>query len=327
MSQIGDVITEEIRLRWPKNISKVGKPNYKGIVDWLDRGVYGWSQNPSGILPLLDVSTTSDDLSQAFAAEIGRFSSAAYESLLYSAPPLNESKSLAWSLIRYYYAAFYSAHALHRIVGQALTYIPKVSVDRLNAVSGQYFGVAPKFSSGLYFLKRCSSLGNQFELELISGGGGSHEDMWERFLKLLKILEDSIILNQGQLSASADALDVIKNLRIGLCFGGKNNGSWLSVIRNSINYKHDHGLWYPYSLSKEDSRKLVEKMGQWKSTSQNDFMGRLGSHSLHNFVDLVNMLARILLISLRDISKRSIGTVRNFVDLQPLRLLKTQKIL
>ena len=80
-----------------------------------------------------------------------------------------------------------------------------------------------------------------------SGNGGSHEEMWKLFLALVVDLEGQLILTQGQSQDALTAVEVLTELRKQLCRRGRNNGAWLSSIRNDLNYRHEHALWYAHS--------------------------------------------------------------------------------
>jgi hypothetical protein len=180
---------------------------------------------------------------------------------------------------------------------------------------------------GVHLLKREAGVEGIVSLTNVShGSNGSHEDMWKQFLKLLVEIEDVIVLSQGQLSVAQDAVDVSKTLRMQLCNRGKGNGSWPSMIRNAVNYRHDYGIWYPYNRAERDCLTLTTRMGRWIPDNPYGFVMDTSTDELINFADICNVIAQLLTASLRDISKRSPKARRSFVDQKPFKLLRHREI-
>ncbi len=326
MEHIGSIFADGIRSKWVPGLNNIVTPKSEGVSSWLAKGDYIWLPSSSDQV-MLDVGRLYSGLADAFASEISRFSCAAYESLLDAVPPPERSRSLAWALVRHYYAIFYCAHALLRIAGISLTYMSSETAHILNEIGGQYLGVSPQLKSGLWLLRRETGMEGIVSLRKVShGSGGSHEDMWTQFLKLLVEIENSIILSQGQLPIAQSAVDISKSLRKQLCKQGKGNGSWPSTFRNAVNYKHDYGIWYPYNRAERDCTTLTTRMRRWVPDNPSGFAIDTSRDELVNFADICNVIAQLLTASLRDISKRSPGVRQSFVDRQPFKFLRHWQI-
>lgn len=321
-----EVFADGVRPRWAPGLNAVGIPKFKSVASWLETGTYGWLPSTQGS-GSLDLRGSVTDFTSALASEITRFSCAAYESLLDSGPPAAASRSLGWTLVRHYYATFYSAHALLRLAGTSLTYLSASVVTDLNKVAGQYLGVSPQLVSGLYLVGVDSANRNVVNLKLISSSkGGSHEEMWSHFLQLLADVENSILLSQGQIPGAIQAVKVSTLLRKSLCSQGKNNGAWPSSVRNSVNYRHDYGVWYPYSKSAKQAEDLLKRMKNWSQLDGSGVLIGSATDDLGKFVDICNVVTHFMTSALKDVAKRATASGKSFVDRYPFKLLRLRQV-
>lgn len=325
MSDIGAAFADGLRLKWMLGLNEVSKPRHASVAEWLSTGTYGWLP-PVGPRSRLDITGVSMAYSEALASEISRFSCAAYESLLDAVNKESPTRSLGWPLVRHYYATFYCAHALLRINGISLTYLSADIANKLNKIGGQYLGISPQLSGGLYLIQRDSVHPQTLLLEKLGNGGGSHEDMWKRFLVFLTDTENAIISSQGTVPAAMNAVRVSTELRAHLCRHGRNDGAWPSSVRNAINYRQDFGVWYPYERSAAAASALTKRMGRWIPADPLAFDIGQGGDDLACFVDLCKVVAQILTAALKDISARSPRASRSFVDLHAFKLLRQRQI-
>lgn len=326
MAEVGDLFADLLRLRWVSGLNKVMTPNAGGVESWLVTGAYSWLPSPTGQLQL-DVSTNTDSLAASIASEVSRFSCAAYESLLDAEPGVHTDRALSWALVRHYYATFYAAHALLRIAGQSVTMISPQTASKLNAVGGQYFGMSPGMTTGLHLIRIDPQNSSLVSIKKIGGGsGGSHEELWKLFLALVVEIEGQLILTQGQSQDALLAVQTLTELRRQLCRRGKNNGAWLSSVRNDLNYRHEHGVWYPYRLTEKAATSLVVRMQRWLPTAANGYEIGKASDELGCFVDSCNVMTRLLTAALFDLSKRATKTRSSFVDRQPFKLLRLRNV-
>lgn len=326
MAEVGELFADLLRLRWVNGLNKVMTPTLVGVESWLTSGAFSWLPSPAGEV-LLDVSNNTDSLAEAIASEVSRFSCATYESLLDAEPGLHADRALGWALVRYYYATFYAAHALLRISGQSVTMISPQTASKLNIIGGQYFGISPGVTTGLHLVRVDPHNRSRVSIRKIGGGGGgSHEEMWKLFLDLVMELEGQLILTQGQSQDALHAVQTLTDLRKQLCRRGKNNGSWLSSVRNDLNYRHDHGVWYPYKVTSKVATSLITRMQRWLPGAVDGYeIGRV-SDELGCFVDSCNVMTRLLTAALSDLSMRSTKTRYSFVDRQPFKLLRLRNV-
>jgi hypothetical protein len=143
--------SEALRRHWLPNIQTVvGRPQ-KGFGPYLLDQNYQVYNRPTAQRVELFFSDASPVLS-AFAFDITRFASAAVESVVDTRQNPVFNKSTAWLLIRSYYAAFFAAHAISRMLGISFT---RFETTHCNSV----LKVARLFHASFYLLiLKCTSM-------------------------------------------------------------------------------------------------------------------------------------------------------------------------
>lgn len=317
--------SDGMRPKWPPGLQNVQMPLFKSVEEWLLKGTYTWLSSIPNLVEL-SLPVAQSGLTQALAGEISRFSSASYESFLDAGPTGPSTKALGWQIVRHYYAAFYSAHALMRIAGTSLFFLSPDAANTLNRVGGQYLGMSPQLGSGLYSIRRDAAQPSTIRLEKLSSGGGSHEDMWKLMLALLIDLETSIILMQGPIPSALKAIGISSSLRAKLCQKGKTNGAWPSAVRNAVNYRHDLAVWYPYGQRQTFYDTITLRLSRWKPGDLHGFDISPSSTELNSFAEICNVLSHILTATLKDIASRSPDARKSFVDRVAFKLLRERAI-
>jgi hypothetical protein len=326
MAEVGEFFADSLRSRWVDGLNKVMTPTLPGVESWLLAGAYSWLPSPAGEVRL-DISRDTGSLANAIASEVARFSCAAYESLLDAIPGTHTNRSLGWALVRSYYATFYAAHALLRISGQSVTMVSQHTATTMNAIGVQYLGVSPNIKSGLHLARTDPKCRTRVLLtSLGANNGGSHEQMWKLFLKLVLDQESQLILTQGQSHDALHAVQVLTELRKQLCRSGNSNGAWLSSVRNDLNYRHGRGVWYPYFITGNTATALITRMHRWMPTAADGYEIGKVSDDLACFIDSCNVMTQLLTAALRDLSRRATKTRSSFVDRQPFRLLRLRSV-
>lgn len=134
-------------------------------------------------------------MTSALASDCGRFSCAAFQSVVTIAPDMEDRDAFAWALIKLYYAAFYAGHALIRTLGEGCSFFYKVHTDRIASVADAT-GMAPPFrvDSGLYHcvLESDASIAT-FTRTAAGSSGGSHEAFWFVFGNKMKATSEAIL--------------------------------------------------------------------------------------------------------------------------------------
>ena len=261
-------ISDAIRPFWLPRIQTVTGRPIKGLHGFLlDRQYQIYTAPTAGRVELSCADL--NPLLKAFAFDITRFASAAIESIADVRPDSVFPKSTAWLMIRTYYAAFFSAHALSRMLGVSYTRFEGNHTASIYKVADLFLSspamVIPRLNSGQY---RCEVdyANNIVRCELLTSNasGGYHEVFWTSFVKLLKQLSNNLLsattgTPEANLRAS-EALDALTNI---LETSGE-PGSWLSKVRNAINYQQALGCWFPYSDPKEKVGHTFARAEKWQ---------------------------------------------------------------
>jgi hypothetical protein len=114
------IIEDISRPFWLMGLNQVSGPKLKGIGGWIcdeEYQVYTPVTRTSFVLSFGD----GESLLDAFAGDINRIGSASFESAVGIVRTNPLRKSTAWLIIKTYYSAFFSAHALLRMFGERRT--------------------------------------------------------------------------------------------------------------------------------------------------------------------------------------------------------------
>lgn len=266
---------------------------------------------------------------KAFAFDITRFTTAAIESMADEPGHAALPKSTAWLLIRSYYAAFFAAHAITRMLGVSYTRFEQKHCNAIWKIANLFAQSAgnpppPKLSGGLY---KCEILSTKKAVAcslLGDNGGGSHEIFWASFQSLMKSSSDALLVSKIGVPennlAAAEAIDVlwtVMNIR------GK-QGAWLSVMRNEINYQHALGCWYPYSNPSEKSSYTVDRAKQWLADVPNIGLA-VGGADIQRFQGAALFLVSLCREMAIDMASRAPAGGSSFHSVGVLAMLKLLK--
>jgi hypothetical protein len=174
-------------------------------------------------------------------------------------------KSISWLLIKQYYSAFYSAHLILRILGVSLSQFDPDGIKKVKFIANLYGSLNNINIQGGYYLVDYSQNSKKILCKKINVNedGGSHVALWKIFGEKIKFIStDSLSKSTStEIQIFTKQLEELTN---NLSFLGSNNYSWLSRIRNDLNYKHLYGVWHPYSLNKKDLNFIIRNNGAWK---------------------------------------------------------------
>lgn len=259
------IVSDGLRPFWlPRIQSVVGRPQ-KGFAEFILDQTFQIYNTPTTRKAELSVADTTDVL-RAFAFDITRFLTASIETVAEDPTHAKLPKSTAWLLIRSYYAAFFAAHGIARMLGVTYTRFDSRHSKSVNEIAALFAGsdqVPPRIQNGLY---RCEVIENTKTIvcELLGDtGGGSHEAFWSSFAALLREKSDALLASSAGLpesnQAAAQSLDELLDVlnKRGL------QGTWLSFTRNAINYQQAMGCWFPYTNAAEKSLSTIARAEKW----------------------------------------------------------------
>jgi hypothetical protein len=237
---------------------------------------------------------------QYFAHEADRFASASFESLLTGAKNMAYPRSTAWLLIRGYYAAFFSVHALMRLHGWACTRLTSANLKEINNGLSIFFPGSERLGAGLYLLKSESG-GRELRCQhLDSSIGGTHEILWSLLRGYLDEVSNIVLANpspDGQVLVVAiyDFLKLVDG------YGGP---KWFATVRNRLNYGHEYGAWFPYIKSTCDYDRVHAVFASWTSSPEMT-LAIGGKDELIRFASACTFLVSACCATIRDLTYRS----------------------
>lgn len=258
------VIDDAIRQFWIPGLNSISGKTEDGFADWVIKQGYQIFTSIQKDECTLEVSDEKN-LLMAFAFDCNRMAVAAFESMHL----INRSellpRSTAWLIIQSYYAAFFAAHSILRILGISCSQLEKKQTNKIDEIA-KLFGVdnGIQLSKGYYY---CLYDHNDKKItckNLKSSSGGTHEAFWDVFCKEMNKLSNSLLSSdQIPVQSQSVAAQLDEMCRI-LCHEGKNGGNWLSYVRNTVNYKHELGSWFPYkNISKTLIADLYGNHNTW----------------------------------------------------------------
>jgi hypothetical protein len=171
------------------------------------------------------------------------------------------SNLTAWRVIQAYYAAYFSAHAVLRFFGRSFSHLESGHCDFLKDRCFTEAGYSPVLPSTYYLLVFSPNTQN---LEFVKHGE-SHKDLWKCFEGLVReISNDALTLTASDVRRR-ELSKTFSDLADALCLRGRHPaGNWLSVVRNEVNYKSQHGAWFPFSKTTPTFANLMLKVKDWR---------------------------------------------------------------
>lgn len=227
------------------NLIRVGKTASGDFREWLKTGTYTPKVKDSN---LILTRTDWDEFLPFIAFDVNRLALAGRETLQSISAVGNAPKSISWSLVQVYYAAFYYSQALLRLCRISPSYLKTSDLHNLKKLCEMYSVQLPfTLTTGQYFL-RSDDRNKEVAISRTSRKAGTHEAMWNELFTLIKVA----LSNSNNLAlTTSERLTVHSELE---CFlsalsEGGSHGMWLSTMRNDVQYAQKMGGWFPYKNS------------------------------------------------------------------------------
>jgi hypothetical protein len=232
-----------------------------GVREWI--GSRQWDPEAGMSRKRLSIAIyATEEFSDACCNETIKLASAAFESAAARETRPSDPRSCAWQFIKYYYAAYFAANALMRLCGHASTNLSVVDCTEINEQAALY-GVGGttdknKFAPGVYYVQFDQASTPRVTLRLTNTKGGVHAQFWSGFRDFLAVLSQSLASASASSAERALADKELAALVSELQRAGSANGAWLSEMRNAVNYRFEHGTWFPYDGALTDHPALIE---------------------------------------------------------------------
>lgn len=187
-----------------------------------------------------------ENLQEALANDCNRMASAAIESISGIQPDKIFKRSLAWGVIRTYYGAFFAAHSIMRMYGVSCSQLDNEHISKILESARHFDQITQetKLDKGFYAIE----VSPNFKEVILRKLKDSHRDTWSEFLSLVKKLAIQSENATALIAERTEVIDILNSIKKGISRSHcSNKGNWLSHIRNSVNYQHTHGVWFPYT--------------------------------------------------------------------------------
>jgi hypothetical protein len=289
------------------------------IRTWLQDGDFELDSASSGsTIPVIRNATRSFE--PTLAREVDRFLCAMGESFAEVQPSRFASRSIGWALIRAYYASYFAAHALLRMTGRCITQVDGALSNSMMR-SLQTNGLAPPWQIGnaLYVIRYDEAQQLLLFEDKHNAKGGSHQFVWKKLGELLNEL-----INSCRTLGAVYQAEVVLFERMADTLTSQQtfpDHSWLSSIRNSVNYGFAHSVWFPFEgMDSRHSSRLINLLSC--TSSQDAFTTNQNTQSdLEKFCEATSFLVSFANSAANLIVRRSGSRPflsRSFLKLQRL---------
>jgi hypothetical protein len=239
-----------------------------GFKRWVVSGAYIPKQEANGDLLLQRVGV--EVFSRAVAFDYDRFALSAQESRIVALAEREKFGIVSWPLLKQYYSAFFSAHAIMRSRGAGIARIDASQSSAIMSTLKDYLGSDAKFASGNYYFsisKGEDDLPGEITVSLSASkdGKGVHEGFWISFVKYLareaeRAVQDGLVDNQLFLGYSYKIKEAIM----------AGESPWISRVRNEINYQHEHQSWMPLTKKSVSNLSIPRSSINYSANSRLD---------------------------------------------------------
>lgn len=222
-------------------------PRQGGMRTWLEDGSFFIEvDGPAQVIYLKGASLS--EIGPFLSWDYERFALSSLESYIYCNIGTARPKALNWPLLKAYYSAFFAAHALMRATGRGVIRLEAKHAKQLSELAS-LFAADIHVTAGTFEFQLHQSDDHlqSVALKRLPDTGGAHEQSWRRFFIFLSELSEEVASNNEPESTTIVA--EISDIKTLLASNGLSGGTWLSLIRNQINYQHQFGVWFPYSAS------------------------------------------------------------------------------
>ncbi len=225
-----------------------------------------------------------DKFQSYLAGDFDRFALSAMESFHRSRQNGKNLRFTAWRLIESYYAAFFAGHALMRAFGSGVSQVSPKPIERLSELCELYGVAGFNLDAGFIAFRALEKNGVlQLIVRKSSRGLGVHDGFWRDFC--IELMEAATVaLRTGQ-ADSREFFDSADGLVNAIVLDGLGTASWLAKTRNSINYRHEFNVWFPYSKSEDVGFRLYREISNADFLFRTDLSRELDSAQLFENVN------------------------------------------
>lgn len=315
------MIADELRPFWLPGLNRVvGTPSVSltGLLGGQGYQIHSALTTNAATLYFSDWNLVAS----AFACELAQSAMAAIETIESAAARGRLPKSTGWLLIKCYYAGFFATQAIQRMLGRGIMRVDTSSANGIQTIA-TLFGMqgATAFSAGLYRFQ-ANHPANTLTITKLDRSLGSHVAHWTVAIELIRTLGEDILAAP---TASADSVLVAAKLseieQLLTDAGRLPRGSWLSEIRNSVNYQQTMQAWYPYTGQPRFYSDLERRLLLWRSDPELIALNQAPSRDATHFVEACAFLVSLCRVLVLDMTKRT-PEGKSFHHTTTVRLLR-----
>jgi hypothetical protein len=318
MSLIADALQPSI-IR--ELIATSGRPKSITVPDIIISPLSGYTLAFDRGLRSIDIDFGfADTLVDAWAADLGRLSSASFQTISLVSAQVSERDNVAWCLVKLYYAAFYAGHAFMRVFGEGGSYFDGQHVAQLNRVAVALGTPSPfTIDRGLY---HCALQPNPSVLKcarIRSRSSAAHEAFWEMFGRTLDGLATNVLrgpLIRSEAQAVFKQLDDLKNI-----LNRKPNCGWLSFVRNEVQYRQRFDVWFPKQMRAATRTTLKGLANEWSRDPMDIDLQARGTGLLGEFVTCCALMVALCHAMVLRLTELSSAGMRSFTRFGPIAFL------
>jgi hypothetical protein len=250
-------------------------------------------------------------VSEALASDCSRLASAAFQTICTISEDLEDGERLSWALIQIYYSSFYAGHAIMRLLGESYSFLNTRHSNRVRSIAAAQGFQPITVDAGLYKCVIMAGSMGYSATKVRGGSGGVHEAFWLALMSRIRQLQQDIA--QGLLVKS-DAQAVIAKLVEYEAVATRQQGmmTWLSSIRNEIQYRQGLDVWAPCKVKKINRSTLGRLAAQWCSDPLDFDFRDTGDGALPSFVAACAFLPALCLVLLARLDRIATGPGRSF---------------
>lgn len=243
----------------------------------------------------IDIYDQKNKFSDCLKSEIIRFSDACTESVANSRAVRTSEKSIAWQFIELYYAGFFAAHGLLRLVGKSNSRLEQRAINLLNQQISRLGPVIWTANKGTYETEYFGA-SKMITLRKLPDAGGVHALLWQQFNQLI----NDILASPIAITLPVD--DTACLIQIGTIIRNSdptNPGHWLSNVRNKVNYRMEFDTWHPYGSPKQYYKSFRDYLNLTREPPNT------GDIELYRAMWAAHAVCKILIENLTNIKLRS----------------------
>lgn len=308
-------LEEGLRLFWLPGLGTLTGRTKQGLAEWIVEKDYLVVSMPSRTEVVLRV-LKSEDAIAGYAHDASRMACAAFESFIGLADTSRLPRSCGWTNITAYYGAFFAAHAILRMCGNACFQLEAKQKARIDKVADSFGLLAPGGIETGFYVAHFDAASAEITLRKSAADKkGSHGVLWETFSSELRRFSNSMIGTSALYNKPAL---FISDLADSLCQKGL-NGTWLSNVRNAVNYRHEFGAWFPYKNLAVERKELLAIVAHWQRQPQTIHL-KLSEDTLKKHVAVSTAIVSICHLMVNDM--RRLGGARSFHSYSSLALTR-----